>query len=114
MHGEKSSAIDVIPRTAKFGDHCEITKSLVRDSGRFRRYGKPIEPSEDFQSCFASIRLRSNVFCQDEKTWNDEDKAFVLSGETTEEPDARLGGEFVAKSLLVVSITTPLTPSGLI
>ena len=113
MHGAEPPAFDVIPRTAKFSDHFETTKSLIRGSGKFTRYGKPTKPSEKFQSFFATRRLRKNVLRQDKKSWSDEDQAFVLSGKTIEEPGAELGAEFVAKSLLDVSNTVPLMPSGM-
>lgn len=75
VHTEK------IPRTVTFSDRCYINKSLMKRHGhtkKFKAYDKVIGPSKEFQSFFATRRQRT-------------------------EPGARLGAEFVAKSLLDVS-----------
>ena len=104
-HREEPSTSNAIPRSASFSDHFETMKLLARDT---------IPPSKEFKSFFATRRLRKNILRQDEKSWNDEDQAFIVSGRTIEAPGAQLGAEFVAKSLLDVSITASLTPIGMI
>ena len=112
--GEKKPLLfDAIPRTAKFSDRCEINKSLISNNGyKFKGYDTPTGPSEEFQSFFATRRLRKNILRQDKDSWNEEDTSFILSGKEIAEPGAKFGAEFVAKCLLDVSDTACLTPDG--
>lgn len=102
---------EVTPRTRRLNNRCMINRSFMLANGyRIRRYDKPTKPSKEFQSFFATRRLRMNLLRQDKESWSEEDTSFFLSGKKMAEPGARFGAEFVAKCLLDVSNTSSLTP----
>ena len=101
---------EVSPRITRFSNRCMINRSFMLANGySIRRYDKPTKPSKEFQSFFATRRLRTNLLRQDKDSWSEEDTSFFLSGKKIAEPGARFGAEFVAKCLLDVSSTTSLT-----
>ena len=96
-------ASDKTPSTTRFSSRCTINRSfMLMYGGKIKRYEKPIKPSKEFQSFFATRRLRKNLLLQDKESWTEEDTSFVLSGKKMAEPGARFGAEFVAKCLLDV------------
>ena len=105
----KPSPIVTIPRTARFSDSVWMRRSLMHRNGyKVKGYDKPIRPSEEFRSFFAKRRQRKALLRKGERLWNDEDVAFMRRGKEFAEPGAKLGAEFVAKSLLDVSDTISL------
>ena len=82
---EEPSPFVEVPRTVKFSERYEDNKLLMRrHEHKFKRHDKRIGPSEEFQSFFATRRLRKDL---------------LRKGEL----GAGLGVEITAKSLLDVS-----------
>ena len=109
---QQPSPTTVMAHTATLSDRCVINKRLIIENGygdRFKRHGKKTGPSKNFQSFFATRRLRKDLLRQDRALWSDDDASFIVSGKMIEEPGAELGAEFAAKRLLDVSDTTPST-----
>ncbi len=101
---EAPSLFVEIPRTVRMSERCAINQSLMRKQERtFNCHDKRIGPSDDFRSFFATRRLRRDLLLRDASLWDDEDLAFILSRRKIARIPARLGAEFVAKSLLDVS-----------
>lgn len=113
-HTEKEpSPFVTFPRTKRFSDRCIINKSLMRcNLYKFKRNGKPIGPSKNFKCFFMARRQRKSLLRKGEASWDIEDASFIQSGQDIAEPSARLGAEFVAKSLLDVSDIASLTLIG--
>lgn len=110
---EKPSPFEAILETTRSSDHYMIKKRPTAGNGyKIKRYDKPIGPSREFRSFFATRRLRKDVLLKDQALWNEEDEAFILSGQKIAEPGSKLGAEFVAKYLLDVCDTASLSSSG--
>ena len=72
---------------------------------------EPAGPSAMFKAFFATRRLRKDLLRKREASWSEEDASFMRSGKEIAEPDASLGAEFAAKSLLDVRDTASVTLS---
>ena len=107
---EEQSGFTAIPRTATRSGRSTRHRELHKKYGySIKRDEKPTKPSRDFQSFFATRRLRQDILRKDAGSCSAADKAFVMSGKLIEEPGPKFGAEFVAKCLLDVSITPSLT-----
>ena len=100
---ETPSLFVELPRTVRMSERCAVNQSLMCEQEHpFKRHDKRIGPSDDFRSFFATRRVRRDLLLRDASLWDDEDLAFILSRREIARIPARLGAEFVAKSLLDV------------
>lgn len=114
---EELLSVATIPRAVRFFERYSVNKSLLVRHGhlnKFRNESKPTRPSRRFRSFFANRRQREVLLHKGSESWDKKDASFIRSGKEIAEPSARLGAEFVAKSLLDVSDATSLSPNGTI